>query len=310
MISTQRYVVVSSAAALVTFGAFLSVSMVLNGGRFEYALDDVYIHLAMAEQLFAGGYGVNASEFSSASSSPLYPLLLPTWFGLSVQFWLPFLWNVVFIAAAAGLLGWAIAQANLSKGGVWIAALAPFALAMHFVAFSGMENMGHGAASLAIVVGLVRFIETSRVGALLILGVFLAPALRLEGVAMALAAAGVVFVMGKPLAGVLLAGLAALPVVVFVGALTALGLDPLPNSVNAKLPGQAAEHTEGFAGLLETFGDNIGKHGGMYVLALVVVVWMSSMLAFQRGMRGQGLIGLAVVISALAHLSVAAGSMS
>ena len=57
------------AGALVVFAAFLAVAMSRNGWSFEYPLDDVYIHLAMAEQIAAGGYGVNAGEFASAASS-------------------------------------------------------------------------------------------------------------------------------------------------------------------------------------------------------------------------------------------------
>ena len=63
-------------AALATRAVFLLVAVFLNGGVFEYPLDDVYIHLAMAEQIAAGGYAVNAGEDGSAASSPIYPLLL------------------------------------------------------------------------------------------------------------------------------------------------------------------------------------------------------------------------------------------
>ncbi len=305
MTAPRTYVVAAILGALIAFGALVAVSMILNNGVFEYALDDVYIHLAMAEQLFAGGYGVNAGEIASAASSPLYPLLLPTWFGLDVQVWLPFLWNSLAIGVAAGITGWAVARANVPRFGVWLAALAPFAMTMHVVAFTGMENMAHGAASLAIVFGLWRFIETGRVGAWLVIGVLVAPAFRLEGLALALSAAGVVLVQGRPRAGVALGVLALLPVALFVGGLTALGLDPLPNSVNAKLPDPSEGDTGLLAGLATTFRVNIGTNGGRYVLALMVVVWMLALIALRRGARGPGLVALAVVAAAAAHLAIA-----
>ena len=48
----------------------------LRGGHFSYTLDDAYIHLALAENLAGGHYGVNLGEYSAASSSILWPLLL------------------------------------------------------------------------------------------------------------------------------------------------------------------------------------------------------------------------------------------
>jgi hypothetical protein len=48
---------------------------VLNDGHFSYILDDAYIHLAVAEEIARGNYGVNTGEFSAPSSSVLWPFL-------------------------------------------------------------------------------------------------------------------------------------------------------------------------------------------------------------------------------------------
>lgn len=48
----------------------------LNNGFFVYTLDDAYIHLSLAENINKGHYGVNLAEFSSPSSSILWPFLL------------------------------------------------------------------------------------------------------------------------------------------------------------------------------------------------------------------------------------------
>lgn len=48
-----------------------------NAGDFTYPLDDTYIHLAVAKNLGAHGtWGINPGEFSSCTSSILWPLLL------------------------------------------------------------------------------------------------------------------------------------------------------------------------------------------------------------------------------------------
>jgi len=51
----------------------------ITRGHFTYTLDDAYIHLAMAENIYQGHYGINLSEASSPSSNVLWPfLLVPT----------------------------------------------------------------------------------------------------------------------------------------------------------------------------------------------------------------------------------------
>ncbi len=298
---TERLPFLCAFSALLTFMVYVAIAMVRNGGAFEYALDDVYIHLAMAEQLFQGGYGVNADEYASASSSPLYSFLLPTWGGMEVQRWLPLFWNVIALMLAGRFLGLALSRADLGRWALILAVAAPVALAMHIAAFTGMENMAHGAASLAIVLGLWRFAETREIGWLLAAGILLAPAFRLEGLALALAAAGVVFVLGWWRAGVMLGVLAILPVAAFTAMLSALGLDPLPNSVNAKLPDPAGGDT----GVLGNFRDNIALAGGRYVFALTLAAALVAFFTLARGKRAHALAALAVVAAALAHLAVA-----
>lgn len=295
----------ASLGALLTFAAFVAVAMSMNEGVFEYPLDDVYIHLAMSEQIARGGYGVNAGEFASAASSPVYPLLLLPFAGEEAQRWWPLMWNVVALILAAAMVGWALARADLGRFGLGLAFVSAFALNTYIVAYSGMENMAHGAASLAIVIGLWRFAETGQVGWLLILGVCFAPMLRPEGLALALAAAGVVTLHARLLPGLALGILAALPLLLFAWFLTTLGLDPLPNSVSAKLP----VDTSGTDGFLAGVGLNIrssaAEYGGRYLIGLTVLVWTVAIIALLRKRRAEGLVGLAVSAASIAHLSVA-----
>ena len=303
--SAQTYPVWTVAGAVLAFVGFLGLAMMGAGGAFEYPLDDVYIHLAMAEQMAAGGYGVNAGEYASAASSPLYPVLLMPFAGSDVQRFLPLFWNVVALVASAWLLGRLFMVAELGRAGLLLAVVAPFALFMQNNAYSSMEHMLHTAASLAIVLGLWRFVETRHVGWLLVAGVALAPAFRLEGLAMAMAAGGVVLLLGRPVAGLALAALATLPVIGLMVFLTSLGLEPLPNSVTAKLPATHAEN----AGLLESVGStlnrNAGQIGGRLVLALTLVTWLIALVLYARGDKARGLIGLAVATAAFAHLAMA-----
>ncbi|HEY1067401.1 MAG TPA: hypothetical protein VGE52_14865, partial [Pirellulales bacterium] len=114
-----------------------------DDGAFTYALDDPYIHLAMAKNFTEHGvWGVTRYEFSSASSSPLWTFLLAGWnvvFGVSDL--APLVLNVACSLAAIGL-----AYAYLNRRGLSDRALAVGLFAAAFVAplpaltVSGMEH--------------------------------------------------------------------------------------------------------------------------------------------------------------------------
>lgn len=227
-------------ATLVAALAFLALqdrAYVLAGAVFEYPLDDPYIHLAMAEQIAAGNYGVNPGERAAAASSPLYPFLLLPFAGEPLQRFLPLVWNIVGLACSAWLWGLILWRAGWGGGwiGVALALTGPILLHMPGLAFTGMEHSLHMAASLAIVLGLLRFLDEDRVVGILWVGVLLAPLLRPEGLALAGAAGVVVAVRGRRVAGAGLIALTVLPVAAFAYGLTLLGLEPVPSSITAKI---------------------------------------------------------------------------
>jgi hypothetical protein len=99
----------SGAAALVSAlvlylgltGILLWLSLARTGGEFVYAQDDPYIHLAIARTLAEHGvWGVRPYEFASASSSPLWTVMLAALWKIGArQVWVPFVLNLVFGSA-------------------------------------------------------------------------------------------------------------------------------------------------------------------------------------------------------------------
>lgn len=253
-----RLPVVSLAGVLLGFAA-LQIAAFLNAGVFEYPLDDVYIHLAVAEQIAAGGYGVNSGEYASAASSPLYPLMLVPFAGTEAQRFLPLTWNIAALAACGWLWGRILVQAGyeeLHRGfGLLLAFVVPFVINLPGLAFAGMEHALHAAASLAVVFGLLMLLDEDRLSPLLVLGILLGPAMRFEGLALSLLAAGVLMLRGRWLAG-LASGTGALAIAgLFMWFLSSLGLDPLPSSVQAKLGNDALSNDLAgvIAGLIRAF---------------------------------------------------------
>ena len=59
----------------IVFAEIITI-LLLNSGLMVYNIDDAYIHLALAENIIRGHYGVNLGEFSSPSSSILWPFIL------------------------------------------------------------------------------------------------------------------------------------------------------------------------------------------------------------------------------------------
>ncbi len=291
-------------SALLTFAGLQTAARVY-AGVFEYPLDDVYIHLAMAEEIARGHYGVNPGEAVGASSSVIYPLLLTPFPGTDLQWALPFLWNLAALALAAWLFGLAIAEAAacgaltpLVAG--LIAVLAPFGLNMQGVAFTGMENMLHGAAALAVLLGLWRFLNDGRLRGWFLAAVILSPLLRYEGLALSLAAVGLIALAGRWRAALALTLAVLVPLGLFSVFLVHLGLDALPGSVIAKMtlgdPG-----VTGMARIAKNLSLNLAKPQGLYLAALVILTL--ALAAAQRGAARRLL--AAAGLAGAAHLVVA-----
>ncbi|GHE90173.1 hypothetical protein GCM10016455_08180 [Aliiroseovarius zhejiangensis] len=224
----------------VSVAVFLLVQAMAYGlvGAFEYPLDDVYIHLAVAEQIAAGGYGVNPGEYTSAASSPIYPLLLVPFSGTEFHALVPVFWNVVALVLAALLWGRIVQNAVADwRVALALAILGPLAFNLAGIAQVGMEHTLHVLAGLAVLRGLQYQLDEGRLHWLLVAGMLLGPMIRFEGLAVTGGAVLALAMLGRWKAGAALFAIAVALVAGFMLFLTSLGLEPLPNSVMAKLAG-------------------------------------------------------------------------
>lgn len=157
--TTRGFFVVGAVAYLVTVAGMVAVGLGVTGGRLVYAIDDAAIHLSVAQRLAENGtWGVEAGHFESASSSPLWTVLLAAWIKL-----LPGPITVVplILNAVAALVVLAVLAANQTvlrpaRDRPWdvaaVAVLGSVLLFLPGLAFTGMEHTLHAALVLSAVV--------------------------------------------------------------------------------------------------------------------------------------------------------------
>lgn len=210
--------------------------LAVNKGMFIYTLDDPYIHLALAKQIFSGHYGINPGEFSAPSSSILWPFLLAPFaiFGKAMVL-APFVLNLIFafltIMPLIKLLeGLHPISKVLILGGFFLATN------LYGLIFSGMEHtlQVYLVALIACAVVKKEFAQVATTPASIYVALILLPLVRYEGLAVSLPVLAYLFWLGERRAPVISTAIIGVLVVAFSLFLNHLGLGYIPSSVMAK----------------------------------------------------------------------------
>ncbi len=254
---------------------------------FTYALDDPYIHLALAEQLAHGHYGINAGEATSPASSLLWPFLLLPFAGTRVHVYLPLFLNVVFAAGTAWLIGTCIARwaALRPREGLLgtrhlprtkrliVSVLLLFAANLFTLTFIGMEHCLQILLAALCAFGITEALSHRPIPAAALVAAALLPSVRYEGVGLTLALAVALYGQRRRLApSLFLLGVSVAPLIGFSIFLHAHGLPLLPNSVMVK--SQAAMSSHGpLVRVIRIVGGNVIR--GLYDIEY----WPAAILA-------------------------------
>ena len=146
---------VASVALLVHVTLMYKAALRHTGGNVSYPVDDTFIHLSLAKQIaFGGVYGVTPHEFTAASSSIGWPLLLAAFmkvFGPTA--WLPLLLNGVLAFALFFTVDRAVRR--LAPRASVLARLLVCLLVMALTPMAtlvvlGMEHTAHTVATIAL----------------------------------------------------------------------------------------------------------------------------------------------------------------
>jgi len=282
--------------------------LVLCDARLFFTLDDAYIHLAVADQILSGGYGVNSGEYSSPSSSIIWPYFLALTQALHLGAVGPLLINV----AAAGATIFAVMrllEASSLFDGVGerpfacvIALLLVFCTSAVALPMTGMEHSVHVWASIVTFAGLVAAARGCAPTAFHFLALVLLPLIRFEGFAFAGAAIAAFALLGQRrfAAGAALVIVAALSGYVVV--MASRGLPLLPSSVLLKgylttLDEPASE----LPAIVRNMLRSVTTSYGLRLIALGLgVAWCANLLRADRNVL---IVLLAVIAAVAAHLA-------
>ncbi|HEY4011240.1 MAG TPA: hypothetical protein VGM11_13885 [Acidobacteriaceae bacterium] len=245
-------------------GLYLALSAVMflriraaNDHQFFFALDDPYIHLALAKSIAAGHYGINAGEAASPSSSILWPLLLVPF---AAKTWGP-LWALALnlLAGIGAAVVFAIAVAEWPsrdhRGDEGIRRVVSVVFLVFIgnlvgLTFLGMEHTLQVLLAGIAALGLVRVLQHREIPAWILVATALAPLVRYESLGVSLAVAIALFGRNQRKLAYALLGASIAPLIIFSLFLKHLGLPALPTSVLVKGGVQSAGAISRLVGLV------------------------------------------------------------
>jgi hypothetical protein len=272
-----------------------------------YTLDDPYIHMALAENIARGHFGVNLGEVSNPSSSILWPWLLATFERIGMMLWAPALVNIAcFVLTLRIMLAFCMARlAPLGDGAtnvLILVGLAALAFNLFGVIFTGMEHSLH---VLLSVVAVTRAID-GKYDRVTLAALAIAPLVRFEaaiilafGVGAALADRRWMFAASAVLA-------AALPLALYGWWLSGLGLPILPSSVLSKSAASSGL-VDGGGGMIGSLVENLVRNAQsaaapLFAILAVGLVYAALKRAARDRLIALGLIAVLVLVALLGRM--------
>lgn len=267
----------------VTLGAvalsavYAAMLIVLSSPASFYTLDDPYIHMALAENIARGHFGVNLGEVSNPSSSVLWPWLLAAFEKVGLILWAPLLVNIAcFVVTVRVMLAFCLQRLAPEGTGVTnvliLLGLALLAFNVFGVIFTGMEHSLH---VLLSVLAVTRVIN-GKYDALTLAALALSPLVRFEGAIILAFGVGAALIDKRRLFALGAIAAAAIPFALYAMWLGSLGLPALPSSVLSKSAATSGVVDGGggvFGGLLASFFKNAQSEAAplLAILAIGIV---------------------------------------
>jgi hypothetical protein len=270
----------------VVFAVVLAGTLIATGGHLVYAIEAPYVHLALADQIAHGHYGLDAGEPAAPSSTILYPFLLAALSPLGLGVALPLAINGIatFLTGLFALLladecGLPIRRMGPALIFVF-AVIVTLALNLVGLAFTGLEHSLHAASSVAYALGLARFVRRDRCDWWWFVCIIVQPLLRFEGAGMLVADALIFIAFRRYDYALAVVGIGVALVGSYSLFLHSMGLPLLPSSVLARSSwSDAAVGSHGgllatLAGVATNLYRNLNSFGAAQVLGAAALTWL------------------------------------
>ena len=253
----------------------LAAILYLNSGVFIFTLDDPYIHLALAENIFRGHYGVNSSEYSAPSSSIFWPFLITPIAGFGFSAYAVLFINAIAAFGALFVFWRAFTPSESQRRNTtfvfgMLTLFSILAANMVGLIYTGMEHSLQLFLSLLILYGCIWEIEKRNVPIWLVAAIVLAPLIRYECLALALPAIVFLFMRGHVKTASLTAAALLVLIGIFFVFLQTLSLEPFPTSVMAKSEVVASGGT--LLSIAKNIVDSLTSDRGMLLCMLVLIL--------------------------------------
>lgn len=210
----------------------------INGGHFTYTIDDPYIHLRLAQNIWSGHYGLNPNEFSTPSSSIIWPLLLAA---VSNYLLAPLIINIIITILSIFVFSLIIDKTLRNEIGIiskaFILLLLVLATNQLGLIFLGMEHSLQVFLTLVTALGVISFYQTGKLEGYFLLALCLAPLVRYENAAISLFVCLFCYFQNKKNSLIFVLGIIALSILAFSMYLKWNSSHFLPNSIIAKMSG-------------------------------------------------------------------------
>lgn len=302
-----RPILFASGLLILAVLAYSVLILRLNSGCLVFTLDDAYIHLALAENIMLGHYGINLNEYSAPASSILWPFLIAPFSRLSFANYIILIANTVFSMVTLLLFWVTLSPENTDVPlqddseqttllNVMLILLIP-ACNLIGLAFTGMEHSLQVMLVVAIVCGLTRESLTTRLDWWTLAAIILAPLVRYECLAISLPAA--VYLLFR---GYRKSGLAAIAFIMAIIAgfslfLISLGQSPLPNSVRAK---SQIVYERNASSIFSNF--SIGIEDSRGLLLAVFLLFLVSQMINRKLEKSKRILCATISFSIILHL--------
>lgn len=234
--NNKEFYLFQFALAVVPVTILLTLLLWTSGGVFTYTLDDPYIHLALAKNIFLGNYGINLSEVSAPSSSIVWPFLLAPFYLLGNFFeYIPFLINLLCLCTLVQVMSSLFSGVKTTVRFVLIAAIA-ISLNLYGLVFTGMEHSLQVLLVALIIFPILKAVpeKVIKIPTYAWLAIVMLPLVRYEGLAISLPVLAYLFAKGEKNKAATAFAAITLSLLAFSYYLYSKGLGILPSSVLAK----------------------------------------------------------------------------